>query len=569
MFDSGTYLTKRQADTLYLSIGYISVISLLEGVTPGIAQSSKVLALGASKQVAGLGQFTWTDTNDAIQISNASTSGRSNLKMINDVSDFMEYGIRGSLASNPRTAYIYTNGAYRHLMDLQTGDSKYLSTTQSINSGSGALTIDGGVGIAKNCYVGGSLAATGGISTSSTVSATGNVTTSGVFSAVTSSSSSLFKNVGISGSLSMTSGASIYLEQGVKTGLLSITNTGSNQALTLQSPTNSSSTYGVLNVTGAGMCYQRSTGSPALEATCPLDFGSTLAQDMIINLYGGTYGIGASDSALKLLTGGVNGFQFSRGSGYAESTPLGVITYEGSYQATNGIRACGYDYTGYSDFSGPGVELYYSGGRGAIICYNRNTLLYKPLDFNNIIKTDGLGHMGIGMDASTWLLEVSYNTQSVSSYGYLNSSGAVGSSAGSTGNVNFSAKFNGRIAVSGEIDVYSDARLKTDIRSVTQEEAESFFNVEPKWYVYCKETSNERQYGYLAQDLAKAGLTDVVCCREDLEKELPEHIDSDGFVSPENTIMSVSYPKLVALLHQYVKLLEERVSVLEKKRRSK
>lgn len=547
MFDSGTYLTKRQADTLYLSIGYISVISLLEGVTPGIAQASKVLALGSSKQVTGLGQFTWNDINDAIQIVNTNTSGRANLKMTNDVSDYLEIGLRGSTASYPRTMYMYSNGDYRMLMNSANGDTRFVSSSQSTSTVTGALITDGGVGISKNCNIG------------------GNVTITGSLTANTSITNTLFKNVNISSALTMSGGAAVYLENGItNTAALSIVNTGTNKALTLQSPSNAG-VYSVINQNSTGICFQRSTGNPQLEAQCPIDFGASLASDCIINLYGGTYFIGANSNALKLCTGGTSGIKFSRGSSYAESVSLAQITNEGSLQTVAGLRASGYNTTDYAGWSGGGAEMHYAASTASFFGYNRSTLMYTACQFGPSIYTSSLGRVGIATSPSDYVLTVGYNTQNLSGgYGYLNSSGSTGTGS-STGSVNFSAYFAGRIAVLGEIDVGSDARLKENIRAVTQEEAESFFNVEPKHYTFCPETNNDEQFGYIAQDLLKAGLDDVVCCREDLQEGLPEHIDSDGFVSPANSVMSVSYPKLTALLHAYVKILEERVKNLEAK----
>ncbi len=547
MFASGTYLTKRQADTLYLSIGYISVISLLEGVTPGIAQASKVLALGSSKQVTGLGQFTWNDINDAIQIVNTSTSGRANLKMTNDISDYLELGVRGSLASNPRTYYMYSNGSYKALMDLPTGDWRFLSTTASSNYSTGALVLSGGLGL------------------SGALNANGTIATNGVVNSFGSGSNNFSGN--IVGNSSYTSVLdrfqAIFLQDSYTT---STSISGNGTSLRMQSAS-SVGVYGLANLSPSGLFINRSSYNPV--GTCNsnslLDFGSE-SHPFQINLFAGTYGITAADSATQILSGGVNGIYLGQGSGYTASTYTANLTQPGSFQVAHKLRACGTSNSGFSGWAGGGLELGWNGTYGEIYSYNRTTLLFKGIYLGQEIYTDGGGHtsIGIGPVASSWRLEVGSNTQNVSSYGYLNSSGSTGSS-GSSGAVSFSAYFQGRIAVQGEVDVLSDLRKKKNIRAVTQEEAESFFNVEPKHYTCCPETNNDEQYGYLAQDLLKAGLDDVVCCREDLQEGLPEHIDHDGFVSPANSVMSVSYPKLTALLHAYVKLLEERVKNLEAK----
>lgn len=545
MFDSGKYLTKAEADRLYLSIGASSLLSLLDGVTPGTAQANKVLALGASKQVSGLGVLGIADVNDGIVISNSSSSGRSDIKFTNDTGLSLEFGLRGSTATFGSYAYWHMNGGYRMLMN-SSGDLSVLSTTAATNYMTGCMVLSGGCGVQGKLYV------------------NDTISTNTAFLATTGFVPSQFNNAYVNSSLTMKSGAPIYLENGAaNTAAISIINTGTNKALTLQSPANPS-TYSVLNLSTNGIAFQKSTGSPAMEAQCPLDFGVGNAADVMINLYNGGYAIGAARNALQLLSEGTSGIYMGRGSSYSATRFDANLTQNGSFQVAQKLRCCGTSSADFSGFSGPGLEFGYSSGSGygEIYAYNRNTLLYKGVYIGNEIYCDGNGHttVGAGAASSVWKLEVGSNTQSVSSYGYLNSGGGTGFSGGS-GSVAFSAYFQGRIAVQGEVDVLSDLRLKSGIRSITDSEAESFFNLDPKHYTFCPETNNDRQYGYIAQDVAKAGLHDLVCCR--LEEGLPEHVDSDGFVSPKDSCMSLSYPKMTALLHKYVKLLEARVKSLE------
>ncbi len=358
-------------------------------------------------------------------------------------------------------------------------------------------------------------------------------------------------------------GQSLYINDGLSNSAL-LTVNASNNSTYWQSP--SVGGYGVLTLNKYGMYFNPSTGSPfgTCHANCLLDFGSKAAP-CSINLYGGTYSISANNNATQICTGGTNGITFYNGASYDVGSYIADFSTGGSLTTASGVRIKGSNTTGYS---GSSLELEYSGGQANIFAYNRSTLLYRPLSINNTLFFTGLGQVGVGQTVSgTWLMDVSYNTQSIGSYGYLTSGGSVGTS-GSSGNVNFSARFNGRIAVGSEIDVFSDIRVKSDIRDITIEEAELFVeNIVPKYYVFKKDTHNDKTFGYLAQDIAKLGQKNnsniqlLVCATE--EKGMIEQIDEDGFVSPKDILLTVNYQKTVALLHKYILKQKNIIEFLE------
>jgi hypothetical protein len=80
--------------------------------------------------------------------------------------------------------------------------------------------------------------------------------------------------------------------------------------------------------------------------------------------------------------------------------------------------------------------------------------------FNERMRITNAGNVGIGTASPTYPLDVQavYST-SVSSFGYLNSSGVSGYVSGSSGAMNFSARFSGRV-VSPEFVAQSDIRIK-------------------------------------------------------------------------------------------------------------
>ena len=318
-----------------------------------------------------------------------------------------------------------------------------------------------------------------------------------------------------------------------------------------------------------------------------LHFGSTAA-DIIISLYNPsnitpTYGFGANNSAIQYISAGTSGHTFynsSSVSGVGAQTSTGTLNAQidqyGNVIAQAGFRCVGSN----PHYSGSGAEIEFTSSTAHFFGYNRSTLLQTACQFGNGVFVTALGATGIGTtNTSQYPLEVGYNTQTVTgSYGYLNSSGSTGSGTSGTGASNFSAKFNGRIAVSGEVDCYSDKRLKSEIRDITEDEARAFINhVKPKHYMLDKH--KETSYGYIAQDICKAEIFHA----EDLQSlitmhtadEIDELIDvcdcgtqssehlkgcSLGFVSPKDITLAVNYVKICALLHKYILMQDERIS---------
>jgi hypothetical protein len=165
---------------------------------------------------------------------------------------------------------------------------------------------------------------------------------------------------------------------------------------------------------------------------------------------------------------------------------------------------------------------------------------------------------GIGAVSTTYPLTVGHTTQTlVANYGYLASSGATGGGT-NTGAVNFSIYTSGRIACGGEIDVYSDKKIKENIHNITDEDAELFFNIQPK--TYNKIGSHNTEFGYISQDIAKV-IPDLVNIIKDIGQ--PAYIDEDGFISPENHVITVNYQKIICLLHKKIQLMDKEIKLLK------
>jgi hypothetical protein len=150
-------------------------------------------------------------------------------------------------------------------------------------------------------------------------------------------------------------------------------------------------------------------------------------------------------------------------------------------------------------------------------------------------------------------------TSSISSYGYLSTSGT--GTLASSGSIQVAIRCADRVLAS-EFDAYSDARKKTDIREVTEQEANAFLKIQPINYKMI--SSGEKSYGYLAQDVLKSCdhkkyQTDEIHLLGDLvsvveEDGMEETIDEDGFINPANASFTINYSKCVPLLHKYIQM---------------
>jgi hypothetical protein len=158
-------------------------------------------------------------------------------------------------------------------------------------------------------------------------------------------------------------------------------------------------------------------------------------------------------------------------------------------------------------------------------------------------------------------LEVGSIVSSVTNYGYLNVSGGTGTS-GSSGNANFSARFDGRIIVGGEVDVVSDYRIKNNIADMTDSFCKEFIKtVNPVTYKLRKETNGKTHYGFIAQDLMKQGFEQLVSVVP--EAGMVEIIEADGFVNPKDAKFTVCYDQIIPILTKNIQMLLTRVDQLE------
>jgi len=168
------------------------------------------------------------------------------------------------------------------------------------------------------------------------------------------------------------------------------------------------------------------------------------------------------------------------------------------------------------------------------------------------IGTDTLGGGNICLHGTNYDYPLTINKGDASysgSYHYWNSTGSDGSGTSAT---SISCYMTGRLLCTGEVDVISDSRAKSDVSVINESLAIDFIkNITPKQFRYKQE--HDTSYGYIAQDLIKAGFTRFVQCHKNDEMVMEE--DDDGFISPEGLEFSINTSYVIPLLHITVKEL--------------
>lgn len=178
-FNSGGYITKAEADRLYLGIYSGRNLGLIDGITPGLAAASKAVILDTSLNISGINAISATQITGTLQTASqpniTSVGSLTGLNMLGSIT-MNNYNISGINAfsssgiitlTNTTAATNNSNGAIQMSGGLSISNST--DATSSINGGS--MTTAGGVAIAKKLFVGTSIT-TPSISTSSLNSTT-------------------------------------------------------------------------------------------------------------------------------------------------------------------------------------------------------------------------------------------------------------------------------------------------------------------------------------------------------------------------------------------------------------
>ena len=566
----GGSLTVNGATTLSSTLGVTGVTTLSNDLI--LSSSSATLSLTGVSSVITLNNITasTSSTTGALRVAGGAYFGTASIfggpLTVNGATSLVTtLGVTGvtTLSSNltltGASAILSISGASA-ILTISNNAASTSSTT-------GALQVAGGAYFGAASLFGGNLTNNATIIAGNAAVSTASWTTSGI---QFRTSANTYTNTGAASSSTVTSAVfNSFARPTLAASNTSVTTTnaatvyidnsplaGANQTIT--------NTYSLWVNSGNSLFGGNVGIGMSSRPTYPLDFGST-AQNMHLSLFGGNYGFGACNTNLQSFSD--NGFTWHTvdgavtGTGAAPGTQVGKLYSSGHFEVSSGIRAGAFSAVPY--ISGAGVEMHYALNIGDVFAYDRSNNVYKTLRLNGssgiTILSDG--KVGIGVSSPTVPLEVSSISTSYSgNYGYLSWNASGFATAGNTSSVNFSAKFNGRIYVTDEVDVFSDRRIKENIREITEDESERFINtIKPIHFKY--KNNSKKAYGYIAQDIMKAGFDDIVQIHK--QDGLEEEIEDDGFVNPKDYGFTVAYDEIPAILHKYILKQNDKIKNLE------
>lgn len=161
-------------------------------------------------------------------------------------------------------------------------------------------------------------------------------------------------------------------------------------------------------------------------------------------------------------------------------------------------------------------------------------------------------------------LEIGFNTFAMTQPFAFNTAANSHGICSTVGTVfNYSIRALGRILCTTSIDVMSDRRKKKNIQELSDEYCTAFVkNTTPVSFNW-KEGDQNKAYGYIAQDLIRAGYSDLVNLAED--DSTREEIDEDGFISPQGVKFTVTYEHIIPILAKNQRLLMQENAELKVK----
>jgi len=459
---------------------------------------------------------------DMITLTSTSSAARNTIKFITDTQTW-ECGTRGSTASNPNTFYIY-NGGYKLLMNT-TGDTSILSTTDSSSASTGCLKLSGGLGVVKNMYCTGTL--------------------------------TLDRN-----------GSNLAFTNGSNSGLIELA----------ASPNMLRVVNGyAVNIGSAGVTIASGSSAAARYA---IDLQAT-ANDIQLCLFqsgsNAAYAIGANNSALEFHSGSAFAWYGGTTGNGALGTKLLNLTSGGSLTSTQnlislaGVHSNSLNTTGLAAL-GNSAHMHFGASTGSFFTYDYGTGQYgNTMIGNNSIASCSNGYVNINTSSFTQNAPLavfgSTGFTRATGFGYLASSGS-GTATGFT-NRPFSIYSEwGIIVGSGEIDVFSDLRLKKNVLPLNDELCSRFIkHINPIQFKYNHDDDREH-YGYSAQQLMSYGYTTLVGMTH-ADQPLPEEkiptyiLDTDGKLGdmklsgetidlPGDVRLCVSMIDMIPILHKCI-----------------
>lgn len=171
----------------------------------------------------------------------------------------------------------------------------------------------------------------------------------------------------------------------------------------------------------------------------------------------------------------------------------------------------------------------------------------------------GANGIGIGTTAPSYPLDIRTGVSSVTSFGYLNGSGRTGTASKVSRTYSLRTRHN---ILAAEFHATSDARLKSDITPILESDAMDFVNKVSAVKYHWKDGEDKGlKFGFIAQDLVKAGFNNMVGTTADPEME--EETDAMGFISPAGARFNVNYEMATPILLVAIKQLKTEADLRE------
>lgn len=307
--------------------------------------------------------------------------------------------------------------------------------------------------------------------------------------------------------------------------------------------------YGA-NSTNTGFSFDGngdSTGGMFSGAAGTLQFYTSANERLRISSTGNV-GIGNTSPNAKLTIG--NNFGTT-----AHSSTL--TTHAGTLGTTNGNELLLSSF-GCATGSGNNSSLTVSAYRNTGTDWNSASMVLQ-MNVDNSIRPTGhhlaFGRNGIGINnvAPTFPLHISGGTSATYTYGFLNKTFPTG--ANYTGTATYSLFAQHRI-VAEEFNAISDSRLKTGVTPILESDAMEFVNKVSAVKYHWKDGEDKGlKYGFIAQDLVKAGFNHMVGSTAD--PKMKEETDASGFTSPAGARFNVSYEMATPILLVAIKQLKD------------
>jgi len=375
----------------------------------------------------------------------------------------------------------------------------------------------------------------------------------------------------ITGSLNISrNGSHISLVNGANSSL--IEHSASPNMLRLVGPT-----YNInLATLGIGIYAGAST-----QPRYPLDFGAATADLQIVlnqTTAGSTsaYGFGANNSSLESHSGGDFTWYIGTTASGSLGTKRATLSSGGNWACTSGFFT-GFTSSGLS--TGEGLKCHYGNNGsiniGQLFAYDYGATAFKHLVLgNNNIHCGINGHCNLNTTNTTTVCPLAIYgngsfTRSTGNFGFLRSSAPAADTAPTPVTRNYSLYLASGLISDSELNVFCDRRKKKDIKDLDEDMASKFINMmKPVSFKYKKDNDKNTTFGYIAQDMIKynlndlVGITDVYAEDGDEPLEEEEIVTDSGevFYLPSDVSLSVNLLSIIPILHLYIKKQDKKIN---------